>query len=73
MVFTGDHVVFATTEIDEPELRQHKDQSAIVIKPVTDYNAEEGSIYRIRFPDGFECEAFIDELIPLSGARWGNK
>lgn len=68
MVFEGDHVVFTTDEIDEPDLITRKDQMAVVVRQIADFNVEEGGIFRIRFPDGVELDAFENEIIPMRGA-----
>ena len=69
MVFEGDHVVFTTDEIDEPDMMVRKDQPAVVVRQIPDFNVEEGGVFRIRFPDGFEMDAFENEIIPLRHAR----
>ena len=65
MVFAGDHVFFNTKEVGDAELSHHNEQPAIVQKQKVETDPEVGGMYRLRFFDGFECDAFEDEIIPL--------
>jgi hypothetical protein len=67
MIFKGDHVVLNKATIDDPELLEHEGQPAVVTEQKFEPDLEEGFIYRVRFLDGFEFDAFLDELIPVAG------
>ena len=56
--------IFKTIGSDEI-LKAHDMQPCVIVRPLTSREAdlfETGPMYRIRFSDGFETDAFSDEL-----------
>lgn len=50
----------------DSELNERSGQLVEVVRPLTEEEADlfdVGPMYRIRFPDGFETDAFEDELM----------
>ena len=52
----------------DTELNSRSGQKVEVLRPLTDKEAdlfETGPMYRVRFPDGYERDAFEDELLEV--------
>lgn len=59
--------IFDTHGADS-SLNARSGQKVEVLRPLTDKEAdlfETGPMYRVRFPDGFESDAFEDELLEV--------
>jgi hypothetical protein len=59
--------------IVEPELHAHSGQPVEVLGEVPEDTIDTccvGPMFRIRFADGYESEAFIDELEPEPATAW---
>lgn len=64
----GDTVIFDTHGNDS-ELNSRSGQQVTIIRPLTDDEcdkAEVGNMYKVKFKDGYERDAFEDELIKES-------
>lgn len=56
----------------DSKLNNRTGQTVEVIRPLTEQEAdlaETGPMYHIRFPDGFETDAFADELSDIPGTE----
>lgn len=56
------------THGSDSELNVRSGQTVEVLRPLTDKEAdllETGPMYRVRFPDGYERDAFEDELLEV--------
>lgn len=56
----------------DSELTKYSGTEVEVIRPLTDKECdieEVGRMYRVRFYDGYERDAFEDELTPLSSIK----
>ena len=65
MLKTGDKVIFDSMGADS-FLKSRDLEKATIIRPLTSDEAdlfEVGNMYKIAFEDGFETDAFEDELI----------
>jgi hypothetical protein len=60
MIFTS------SVELDE-RYATRTGQTVVIVRPLTEAEAdpEVGPMFRVRFPDGFEGDAFEDELVGL--------
>ena len=47
----------------DAELWHHTHQQALILHKLTDTDKEIGTMYRVRFDDGFEADVFGDELV----------
>ena len=61
LVFADVKKIFRTTDT---ELKRYNGSEVQVLRQLTDYEADEevGKMYKIRFADGYERDAFEDEL-----------
>ena len=67
MLKTGDKVIFDSMGADS-SLKSRDLEKATIIRPLTSNEAdlfEVGNMYKIVFEDGFETDAFEDELIEV--------
>ncbi len=59
-------IVGALSEVERfgPEIGKRHKQSAVIVRPLTADEADEdaGPMFRVRFDDGYEGDAFADEL-----------
>lgn len=56
----------------DSKLNERSGQLVEVVRPLTEEEADlfdVGPMYRIRFPDGFETDAFEDELVEASDEK----
>lgn len=61
----GDRKLFTDTGHDDHELLDHSGQTATIVRQLefgTEVDPEVGPMYRVRFDDGAEFDAFEDEL-----------
>lgn len=59
--------IFDTHGADS-SLNERTGQKVEILRPLTEKEAdlfETGPMYRVRFPDGFESDAFEDELLDV--------
>ena len=62
MIENGKTYIFNTIDT---ELLKYSGQMVTIIRPLTEYEADifdVGNMYKIRFADGYERDAFEDEL-----------
>lgn len=60
------------THGNDSELNERSGQEVKVIRELTGEECDKtdvGNMYRIRFDDGYETDAFEDELFPIIGVR----
>lgn len=58
----GDTVRFRYSGYISSDLKSHTNKIAVIIHRLEDIDEEVGSMYQILFSDGFECDAYEDEL-----------
>jgi hypothetical protein len=66
LLFQGDRVGFVPMDAADPEVRRHVNLPAIVANQKFVPGEDDGEMIRLVFPDGFEYDAFPDEIVPLT-------
>ena len=65
LLFQGDRVGFVPLDAADPEVMMHANLPAIVADQRF-AGEDDGEMLHLIFPDGFEYDAFPDEIVPLA-------